>query len=179
NWAEVNGGDYLQNNGFMNTAILFDGDEELNDDDATVNWNRDPILEKVEAGNIDYENRTVTWEVTVNRAKHPLSDVTVTDQLPEGLSLTEINITGEDDEEFSGASYTDVDGLLTIELPDVGTETITIKYTTSIEDFGAEAFTNTVSMNGDGVGEGGGDREVTIRPHANTYRKNFAGINYE
>jgi len=179
NWGEVNGGDYLQNNGFMNTAILFDGEEELNDDDATVNWNRDPILEKVEAGNIDYENRTVTWEVTVNRAKHPLGDVTVTDQLPEGLSLTEINITGEDDEEFSGASYTDVDGLLTIELPDVGTETITIKYTTSIEDFGAEAFTNTVGMNGDGVGEGGGDREVTIRPHANTYRKNFAGINYE
>ncbi|GIO17777.1 hypothetical protein J18TS1_08770 [Oceanobacillus oncorhynchi subsp. incaldanensis] len=179
NWSEVNEGEYQENNGFTNTAILFDGDEELNDDDATVQFDRGPILEKVEAGNIDYENRTVTWKVTVNKAKHLLGDVTVTDQLPEGLTLTNITITGENGNEFPGATHDEEDGLLTIDLPDVGTETITIEYTTSIDNFNnADAFTNTVGMEGDGVGEGGEDRDATIRPHANTYQKSFDGINY-
>ncbi|MCT1905182.1 Cna B-type domain-containing protein [Oceanobacillus sojae] len=179
NWSEVNEGEYQQKNGFTNTAILFDGDEELNDDDATVQFDRGPILEKVEAGNIDYENRTVTWKVTVNKAKHLLGDVTVTDQLPEGLTLTNITITGENGNEFPGANHDEEDGLLTIDLPDVGTETITIEYTTSIDNFNnADAFTNTVGMEGEGVGEGGGDRDATIRPHANTYQKSFDGINY-
>src|SRR5699024_1841360 len=123
-WSVVNEGDYLESNVFTNTATLFDGEEELNDDNATVWIDRKTILEKVEAGNIDYENRTISWEVTVNKAKHPLGNVTVTDQLPDGLLLTDIEIIGEDGETFPGAShtYTEEDGLLTIELLDVGTE---------------------------------------------------------
>src|SRR5699024_1557716 len=93
----------------------------------------------------------------------------------------DIEIIGEDGETFPGAShtYTKEDGLLTIELSDVGTETITIEYTTSINDFEADEFKNVAGMTGDGVGEGGENVEVEIMPHANTYEKNFAGINYK
>ncbi|MEI3604296.1 Cna B-type domain-containing protein [Pseudogracilibacillus sp. SE30717A] len=184
-WSAVNKGEYQQNNGFLNEATLYDGEDELNDDDATVNIVRDPILEKVEVGNVDYENRTITWEVTVNRAKHPLNDVTVTDTLPAGLSLHvgDIEITGDEGTDFSGVTSSieaaaDGKTLLTINLEDVGTETITIKYTTSIEDFNSNAFTNTVGITGVGVGEGGEERKVTINPRANTYTKSFAGIDY-
>lgn len=189
-WSEVNDGEYQQNNGFKNEATLYDDEDELNDDDATVNIVRDPILEKVEVGNVDYENRTITWEVTVNKAKHILSNVTVTDTLPAGLSIDvdNIEITGDEGTDFSSVTPNIEDAgdgktLLTINLADVGTETITIRYTTTI-DFTVEginfnSFTNTVGMTGDGIGEGGEDREVTIRPHANTYTKNFVGINYD
>src|SRR5699024_1959006 len=168
-----NEGDYLEKNQVINIATLFDGEDELNDDDATVWIDRNPILEKVEAGNIDYENRTISWKVTVNKAKHPLSKVTVTDQLPDGLLLTDIEIIGEDGETYPRAShtYTKEDGLITIELSDVDTETITIEYTTSINDFEADEFQNVAGMTGDGVGEGGENVKVEIMPHANTYEK--------
>ncbi|MFA1818864.1 collagen binding domain-containing protein [Virgibacillus oceani] len=186
-WEEVNSGEYLENNGFENDATLYDGVDELNDDQATVTIERDPILEKVEVGNVDYENRTVTWEVTVNEAKHPLTDVTVTDYLPEGLVLEEVIVTDEDGATFADANWNTEDVTdgehagkteLTISLVNVGTETITINYTTRIDDFNLNEFTNTVGMTGEGVGEGGEEREVTIVPNANTYTKSFAGIDY-
>ncbi len=184
-WSKVNKGEYLKDNGFKNEATLYDGENEFNKDDATVTIVRDPILEKVEVGNVDYENRTITWEVTVNKAKHPLNDVTVTDTLPAGLFLDvdDIKITGDEGTNFSNVTMSteaaeDGKTLLTINLKDVGTETITIRYTTSIADFKSNEFTNTVGITGEGVGEGGEDREVTINPSANTYTKSFAGIDY-
>src|SRR5699024_10767554 len=86
---------------------------------------------------------------------------------------------GEDGEAFPGATHTDADGLLTIKLSEVGTETVTIKYTTNIDNFEADEFKNVAGMTGGGVGEGGENVEVEIMPHANTYEKNFAGINYK
>lgn len=185
-WTEVNDGEYLQNNGFVNKATLFDGEEELNDDDARVEINRKPMLEKVGVDNVDYDNKTITWTVTVNAAKHPLGNVTVTDMLPEGLSLNpdNITITGDEEGDFSGVVPTltpqeEGGTKLEINLPDVGTETVTIKYTTDIEDFTAVGFTNEVGLGGEGIGEWGPPREVEVNPAANTYTKSFDGINYK
>jgi uncharacterized repeat protein (TIGR01451 family) len=184
-WLEVNNGEYQKNNGFLNKATLYDGDDELNDDDATVYISRDPILEKVGVDNVDYDNKTITWTVTVNKAKHPLGDVTVTDVLPKGLSLdpNNITITGDKDGDFSSVvpKLTSQDGTtkLEINLTSIGTETVTITYTTDIKDFTASGFTNKVGIDGDGIGELEPPREVEINPAANTYTKSFAGINYE
>ncbi|WMJ76481.1 MULTISPECIES: SpaA isopeptide-forming pilin-related protein [unclassified Sedimentibacter] len=188
-WSEVNNGDYLKDNGFTNEATLYDGADKLNDDDATVTFNRDPILEKVGVDNVDYNNKTITWTVTVNKAKHPLGTVTVTDTLPKGLSLDEetVKIIGDESPDFAGITPSidttngganDGKTLLTIMLPNVGTETITIKYTTEITDFTINSFINSVGITGDGVGEGGSSREVKINPKANTYTKSFLGIDY-
>lgn len=186
-WSEVNDGEYLKNNGFTNKATLYDDAGKLNDDDATVTFGRDSILEKVGVDNVSYENKTITWTVTVNKAKHPLTNVTVTDYLPAGLNLLgNIEIT-EDGEEFTNFTNTskvvsggEHDGKceLKISLNNVGTKTLKIKYTTEIIDFKINSFINSVGMTGDGVGEGGSSREVVINPKANTYTKSFAGIDY-
>lgn len=170
-YSEVNGGEYQLTNEFINTTVLFDGENQIDEDDKTVSIIRDPILEKVEVGNVDYENRTITWKVTVNKAKHPLGAVTVTDYLPEGLHLESVGINGEDGEPFEDAKYSTEDVTvgehakktkLTIDLQIVGTETITIKYTTSIKDFSINNFVNTVGMTGVGVGEGGDTVNVCL-----------------
>lgn len=182
-WSEVNGGEYQENNGFQNVATLYDDENELNADEATVSWNRAPILEKVETGNVDYENRTITWKVTVNRANHPLENIIVSDTLPAGLSLTAANVRvlGADGQPYDDASVNVNGQVLTVELENIGTEQITIEYTTTIDSdsMGIDEFTNTVGMEGIGVGEGGNDREVTIEPNGNTYQKNYMGINYQ
>lgn len=182
-------GEYLKNNGFTNNAALFDGGVELNHDDATVDFVREPILKKVGVSNVDYTNKTITWTVTVNEAKHPLGDVVVTDILPAGLTLTasDISISGDEGNSFSGVTpniditnggLDDGKTKLTINLEDVGTETITIEYTTTIIDFNINSFLNKVGMSGDGVGEGGSGRDAEIKPAANTYKKDYVTINY-
>lgn len=55
-WSEVNGSEYQKNNGFENVATLYDDEDELNYVDATVTIVRDPILRKVGASNVDYNN---------------------------------------------------------------------------------------------------------------------------
>ncbi len=188
-WSEVNEGEYLKSNGFLNTAILYDGGSELNDDDATVTIVRDPILQKVGESNVDYDNKTITWKVTVNKEKHPLGQVTVTDYIPVGLVLegdVSIKTDGSHDYSSVSPSIETVDSgdqagktKLEIILESVGTQTITIEYTTRITDFAINRFTNSVGMTGTGVGEGGDGRYVNVNPAANTYAKGFKGIDYK
>ncbi len=178
-WTKVNNGEYTKKVEFPNIAILFDGDEKLNEDDATVSWDRASILEKKGTGTVNYDTREITWEVTVNKAKHPLADITVTDQLPDGLELKEISFIGEDGEAFEEADYGVEDGLITIDLKAVRTETITIRYTTSITDFIVNEFKNAVGMNGEGVGTGGSEVITPVKPKGNTYTKSSTAINYE
>lgn len=192
-WSNVNNGVYLKDNGFKNDATLYDGEvneeNKLNDDDATVTINREPILEKVGADNVDYDNKTITWTVTVNKARHPFTELTVTDYLPAGLKLVG-NVEIKDENNASFADFTSTNQTvsggehkgkteLNIILNNVGTKTLTIKYTTEITDFTAVGFTNTVGMGGVGVGVGGDDRVVTINPKSNTYTKSFAEIDYK
>ncbi len=194
-WAEV-GANYVKDNSFTNEATLLDGTEELDDDDANVTFERKPILEKVGASNVDYTNKTITWKVTVNEAKHPFSTLTLTDYLPKGLEIDNINTDVKITSDVEG--YTDysvnkstattaADGAehdgktkLVITLNNVGTQTLTITYTTRVTDFTINKFTNWVGMDGTGVGEGGGGRYIGVNPAANTYSKGTVsnGIDY-
>src|SRR5699024_1169148 len=88
-------------NSFENVATLNDGEEELGRDEAVVEFDRQPLLEKgVTSSGIDYENKKISWTVDLNRAQHELTGVIVTDTMPAGLTLTEddINITNNNGE---------------------------------------------------------------------------------
>lgn len=184
-WSKVNDGEYQQNNGFLNEATLFDGEDELNNDDATVSIVRDPILRKAGVSNVDYENKTVTWTIYINEAGHPIGNVVLTDLIPEGLSITESDIVITDEE---GNSYNSVnidlnseaeDGTeVIIDLGDVGTRQLKVEYITEITDFTINQFNNGVGMTGDGIGENGENSNAEIKPAGNTYNKGFAGIDY-
>ncbi len=184
-WSEVNGSDYQQSNGFQNKATLYDDEDELNDDDATVTIVRDPILRKVGASNVDYDNKTVTWTIHINEAGHPIGNVVLTDLIPEGLTITEgdIDITDEEGNGYTPVSINldpDADGgtEVVIDLGNVGTRQLEVKYTTEITDFTINNFKNGVGMTGDGIGPDGENSNAEIRPVGNTYGKSFEGIDY-
>ncbi|GIN72971.1 hypothetical protein J14TS2_34460 [Bacillus sp. J14TS2] len=184
-WSEVNNSDYQKENGFNNKATLYDGEDELNNDDATVNIVRDPVLRKEGVSNVDYENKTVSWTIHVNEAGHPIGNIVLTDLIPEGLAISESDIKITDEE---GNTYTpvkidldpDAEGgtAVVINLGDVGTHKLKIEYTTEITDFTKNNFNNGVGMTGDGVGEAGENSNAEIKPAANTYGKSFRGIDY-
>ncbi|WP_440894888.1 Cna B-type domain-containing protein [Amphibacillus sp. Q70] len=184
-WEDVNSGEYLEGNGFENEATLYDGEDELNDDDASVTIERDPILRKVGASNVDYDNKTVTWTIHVNEAGHPIGNVVLTDLIPGGLAIDEDDIVITDE---AGNEYTPVninldsnaDGgtEVVINLGNVGTRQLKVEYTTEITDFTINNFNNDVGMIGDGIGPDGENANANIAPAKNTYNKSFAGIDY-
>lgn len=179
-WSEVNNGEYQNHNQFTNQTELRDGDIKIGEDETTVDHWRATLLEKTGASNVDYANKTLTWTVEVNKAKHPLNNVVVNDIIPEGLSISEddVVITGEDGEPYQ-ANDVSVDGQnVRIDLGNIGTETITIKYTTAIEDFTINEFDNKATIDGDGIGEEDHDDNEIIEPPANSFFKDFKGINY-
>ncbi|MUV38128.1 Pheromone-processing carboxypeptidase KEX1 [Lentibacillus sp. JNUCC-1] len=179
-YTAVNEGNYQKTNSFTNTTTLKDGKDELGDDGATVDFDREPLLEKAGKSNVDYDNKTLSWTIDVNKAKHPFGDLTITDTIPDGLSLAEddIEITDEDGNDFPAESI-DIDQKeVTINLSDVGTKHLTIEYTTDIEKFDVDNFKNTVSIGGDGIGEGDHDTGHEITPPGNSFDKNFEGIDY-
>ncbi|MCF3943516.1 Cna B-type domain-containing protein [Oceanobacillus alkalisoli] len=179
-WTVVNGGEYQHHNQFTNQTELYDGNIKIGEAETTVDHWRDTLLEKSGASNVDYDNNTLTWTVEVNNAKHPLDNVVVNDVIPEGLSIDEgdIVITGEDDEPYK-ANNVSVNGQnIQIDLGNIGTETITITYTTTIEKFTIDEFDNKASLDGDGIGEDKPEDNDVIYPPANSFAKDFAGINY-
>ncbi|SFM46536.1 Uncharacterized surface anchored protein [Gracilibacillus orientalis] len=185
NWEDVEDGIYQKDNGFLNTATLYDGADELNDDDATVNIVRAPVLRKEGTSNVDYDDKTVTWTIHVNEAGHPVGGAVLTDLIPDGLAISEddIVITNENDETYSPDNINinpDADGGtgVEIDLGNVGTQQLTVTYRTEITDFTVNSFNNGVGMTGDGIGEGGVTSDATIHPAGNTYGKSFTGIDY-
>ncbi|WP_058308511.1 Cna B-type domain-containing protein [Gracilibacillus massiliensis] len=184
-WGEVEEGIYQKENGFLNTATLFDGTDELNDDDATVTIDRDPVLRKVGRSNVNYDDKTVTWTIHVNEARHPVGEAVLTDLIPEGLEISEddIVITDENNEAFIPDDITldpnaDDGTEVVIDLGYVGTKQLTVTYTTNITDFTINSFDNGVGMTGDGIGVDGEHGNATINPIGNSYTKSFAGIDY-
>ena len=179
-WSFVNEGEYQHYNQFVNQTELYDDNIKVGEDNETVEHWRDTLLSKLGVSNVDYDNKTLTWTVEVNRAKHPLNNVVVNDIIPDGLNISErdIVITGEDGEPYQANDIL-VDGQnVRIELGDIGTETITIKYTTKIENFTADAFDNEATLEGDGIGEERPEDNEVIRPPANSFVKSFSGIDY-
>uniref|UniRef100_UPI0013D4C63E collagen binding domain-containing protein n=1 Tax=Gracilibacillus saliphilus TaxID=543890 RepID=UPI0013D4C63E len=185
NWGDVEDGVYQKENGFLNTATLYDGTDELNNDDAIVDIVRDPVLRKEGTSNVDYNNKTVTWTIHVNEAGHPVGEAVLTDLIPAGLAISEdaIVIKNEDDELYSPDNINinpSADGgtEVVIELGNVGTQQLNVTYTTEITDFTKNTFVNGVGIEGEGIGEDGTESNATINPVGNSYTKSFAGIDY-
>ena len=61
---------------------------------------------------------------------------------------------------------------------EVGTDQITVEYTTHVEDFTKNTFNNVASLGGNGVGEGGHEISKPVNPAGNTYDKSFQSIDY-
>ncbi|MFS0612905.1 Cna B-type domain-containing protein [Lederbergia ruris] len=184
-WSKVNNSDYQKENGFQNEATLKDGENELNSDDATVNIVRDPVLRKEGVSNVDYDNKTVSWTIHINEAGHPIGNVVLTDLIPEGLAISEsdIKITDEEGNDYTPKEISldpDAEGgtAVVINLGDVGTHKLKVKYTTKITDFTKNNFNNSVGMTGEGIGEDGENSNAEIKPEGNTYGKSFKGIDY-
>jgi len=183
-YAEVNEANYQVSNSFINTSTLNDGDRELAQGEATVGFDREPLLEKSGQSLVDYDNKTLSWTIDVNRAQHPLTDLTITDSIPAGLSISEnnIGITNQDGESITAnidinSSSEDPQEVI-INLTDVGTQHLTINYTTEIEDFNTNTFNNTVSIGGEGVGDEDHNTDYEINPPTNSFGKDFRGIDY-
>ena len=187
-WSEV-GDEYLKNNSFENTAELYDSDNKVGSDDATVSFTRDPILEKKGTSKVDYNNKTIEWTVTVNKAKHPFTGLVVTDYLPAGLKLigpvtVTSDVKGETYASYTTSSAIVSDGVddgkteLKINLNDVDNRMLTIKYVTEVDNFNTINFANAVGMDGTGVGNGGEPIISTVKPVLNTYVKSEVDIDY-
>lgn len=182
-----NKGEYQAAFTVQNTAELWIGGEEpIAVDDAMIEIKRDPILEKIGGSNVNYDPATqmLTWTVIVNKAQHPLGKVTVTDVIPEGLEIKQENIKltgGKNAQPYSGKHNVVVNGQnITINFDDLGTDTVTITYTTKIKDAAAAGpFKNKVGLGGVGVGDGGKEIEVVVTPPVNTFLKGNNGVDYE
>ncbi|MBP1968503.1 LPXTG-motif cell wall-anchored protein [Virgibacillus natechei] len=183
-YEEVNESEYQRENSFTNVATLKDGDEELAEDDTTVEFNREPLLEKSGESNVDYENKTLSWTIDVNKAQHPLNELVITDMIPAGLSITEEDIVITNENEVTVEADIEIidddQQEVVINLSDVGTQHITIEYTTEIEDFEIDSFKNAVGIGGDGIGEGDHDTGAQINPPGNSFGKTYVedSINY-
>nr|WP_238482617.1 Cna B-type domain-containing protein [Lederbergia galactosidilytica] len=184
-WSKVNDGDYQRDNEFTNHTELYDGEMKIGENDATVKYSRQSLLEKSGTSNVDYDNKTLTWTIDVNKAKHPVNNVVVTDLIPKGLSISEDDISIKDEEgnEITAKSITTSDAddgkqKVRIDLGNIGDKHIQITYTTKIEDFEIDSFDNAASMEGDGIGEGTPGDSFTINPPANSFNKSFKSIDY-
>jgi uncharacterized repeat protein (TIGR01451 family)/LPXTG-motif cell wall-anchored protein len=187
-YEKINGGEYQKDNKFTNQTVLKDGDKPRGEAEKEVTVQRPDILSKVGNSHVDYENKTITWTVKINEARHPLDQVTLTDLLPKGLSLSEddIKVTSLEGKDYTPnitiQTVTDGENAGKTELDmvfdEVGTDQITVEYTTPVEDFTMDKFNNVASLGGDGVGEGEHEISRPVNPEKNTYEKSFQSIDY-
>ena len=179
-YSEFNDGEYQKVNKITNTAELWVGGEEpISSADDTVEITRQPILEKTGKSDAKYDpsTHTLTWTVTINKAKHPLGNVTLTDIIPEGLKILEDQIKVEG---TTKKPTIKVDGqTFTVNFEDLGTDTATITYVTSITDITKAPFKNKAGLTGDGVGEGGKDITKPVTPSPNTFAKAGKTVDYK
>ncbi len=192
NFANVNSSDYQKTNSFENIVTLKDGETEIDTAKKAVTVERKPILRKEGEKSIDYDNeinRTLTWTIHVNEGNHSIGGATITDVIPEGLSIntTDVAVYDKDGDQVpTGISITataitegvDKDKTkLEISLGNI-TEYHKIVYKTTITDFSKGSFANNASLAGTGVGDGETIDPVTGTPPSNSYTKTFDGIDY-
>ncbi len=135
-----------------------------------------------EAYSVQIKNKTLTWTVHVNEARHPLKNVTVTDILPKGLSIKaeDITVNGEkiDPKKVTIKENQDKTTTVTLALGDIGTKYAKIEYQTTITDFTVNEFKNSATLTGDGVGQGDHTTTKPIKPAGNAFSKTVGTVNY-
>jgi uncharacterized repeat protein (TIGR01451 family)/LPXTG-motif cell wall-anchored protein len=190
-YSLVNYSEYLKENNFENNVSLHDGTDEMGSDKANVKITRSDLLTKTGAHNVNYTDKKLNWTVTVNQAKHPITNAVLTDQLPAGLKISESDImitrkgTGGETDSTNHTvtlSPTDGDGTtatdITINFDGTIKGTYEIKYSTTITDFTKGSFVNIASFNGTGIGPGVTVDPVTVNVPNNSYTKSASGINH-
>ncbi|MCF1684046.1 Cna B-type domain-containing protein [Tetragenococcus halophilus] len=181
-WSEINEGNYQQENSFTNNTELTDGDDPVGEDEATVDYWREPLLEKSGNSEFTYEDKNLSWNISVNEAGHSIDNAILTDTLPAGLgtiTAEDINIDGADVDPSDISITQNEDGTQTvvINLGNINSK-ITIAYTTEVEDFAENSFRNEATLEGNGIGEEGTEGETTVDPPLNEFGKSFEGIDY-
>ncbi len=190
-YSEVNSGEYQKENNFENSASLKDGSDEMGTDEANVKITRSDLLKKTGGANVNYTDKKLNWTVTVNQAKHPITNAVLTDQLPAGLKISAADIEikrigagGETDSTNHTVTLdpTDGDGStatnITINFDGTIKGTYEIKYSTTITDFTKNSFENTASFTGTGIGEGVTVDPVTVKVPNNSYTKKKGSIDH-
>ncbi len=193
-WSLVNEGIYEVSNGFVNTTELFDGENKVDEDSATVTIYRSNIISKGGTASVGYDGKTLNWTITLNQAKHDLGSIVVTDILPKGVTLVESSIqvknqnnvvvtpdsktvtalTGDD------AGKTELKlGFNNVTKDDI----LTITYQTTLNEaenanFNQGSFKNGVGVTGDGIGPDGENSSHTQYPAGNTYNKTSPAVDY-
>ena len=146
NWGNVNDGNFQRENFFVNTSRLTDGDEELGEDSAEVTFWRVQLVEKSgDAEDYDYEDKTLSWQIIINRAGHPIDDAVLTDTIPAGLdiSVEDIVIEGADVEPSTISITENENGTQTVRIPLGSIDSmVSINYSTRVENFDINSFRN-------------------------------------
>lgn len=175
-------GDYQKNNDFKNTAVLKSSGEKVGEASAEVRITRASIIKKTGSSSlkVDEDNKIITWTILVNEAKHNISNAIVKDTLPEGLEFitTSVAITVDNTEinDYSGVVVQNGQEVK-FNLGDIGKDTYKIVFKTKITNFKINKFTNTVGLEGNGVGSGT-STSGSNSPAKNDYSKSFKAINY-
>lgn len=194
-YRQVNSGDYQPSNEFNNTAQLKNGSgSELGTAEKMVTVNRDPIIQKTEISNISYTDKKLTWQLEINKARHPLGNVRIVDTLPAGLDITEeenisvYKVNGNDPADgilagkitIAADSEDSTKTKVTMNLGDIGTDHYQIRYTTEVTDFSKPSFANSAVISGTGIGVGSewALSSQTIAIADNAYTKVYKGIDY-
>lgn len=72
---------------FKNNVKLSGGGITGDPSDSATQYIRSQVIEKSVLENYDYETRTVKWQIVVNRNKMPLTNATITDTIPFGMTF--------------------------------------------------------------------------------------------
>ncbi|GMG65996.1 MAG: Cna B-type domain-containing protein [Tetragenococcus halophilus] len=181
-WEVYNDGQFQRENPFDNTAELTDGENSIGEDDDTVTIWREQLVQKSgDANDYDYENKNLSWEVSVNKAGQRIEDAVLIDTIPAGVNISadDIQIEGADVDSDDIEITSNQDGTQSVRIP-LGTidSEVTLNYTTAVQDFEENSFTNNAYLEGDGIGEETPEDNHEVNPPANEFNKNFAGIDY-
>ncbi len=175
-------GNYVAVNEFENNAILKNEEVPIGGGVDRVSITRSPLLSKTSVSNVTFDNKTLTWTIKVNEAKHPLGSVVVSDELPSGVSLVEgsIVIKNEAGDDVTGdfnSGITSTPSSFSIDLGNINTQTYTITYNTEITDFTINSFVNNASMTGVGI-VGTVSTDSSTSPVSNSFSKSHRSTNY-
>ena len=182
-WSQINDGVFQQVTEFVNTATLKDEGEKVSEDDGEVPFDRGKLVEKTgSAKEYTLANNKLTWTVTVNKAGHDIKDAVLTDTIPKGLDIEKsdilINGVPVDPNKVTFEDNADGSKKVIIALGDIS-DKVEVKYTTDVNDFSENSFTNGVGLTGDGIGEGPHKDDEKVTVPANAFGKAFKEIDYE
>ncbi|KAB8138047.1 LPXTG cell wall anchor domain-containing protein [Gracilibacillus oryzae] len=147
------------------------------------------IFHKWNNDNANYDAKTTSWTMAINRDKYTMENVVLTDKLPKGFTPRDVVVKhGEEGwNETEDYSYTfdSYSQMITIEFGQPLTDRVEITYTTDIDfnqvDSDRSSFTNTAFITWNPEGESTGKSKTdsaTFTPDNFTVNNGFKGGSY-